>query len=127
MAPLWAVAHPGPVLRSWEHDKTVVLRLHFPLLVPHTQKEPRQQRKQIAEEEPKCDHQARRAGTEIQRKGSSQVGSWRVCFWWTLLTEVPAGRAQQVSIVNPAVHLNSDWEHLPGPATQIGSVLNPNL
>lgn len=91
----------------------------FPLLVPYTQKESSQQREQIAEEEPKCDHQARRTGTEIQRKGSSQVGSWRVCLWWTLLTEVPAGGAQQVSIVNPSVHLNSDWEHLPRPATQI--------
>lgn len=29
--------------------------------------------------------------------------------------------------MNPAVHLNADREDLPSPATQIGSVLNPNL
>lgn len=89
----------------------------FPLLVPHTQKKSSQQRKQIAYEQPERGHQARRTGAEIQRKGSAQVSSWRVSFWWTLLTEVPAGRAQQVSIVNPAIHLNADSEDLPSAAT----------
>lgn len=87
--------------------------------MPHTQKKSSQQRKQVAYEEPKRDHQARRAGAEVQRKDSGQVSSWRVGFWWTLLTEVPAGRAQKVSIVNPAVHLNADRQHLPSPAAQI--------
>lgn len=98
-----------------------------PSLVPRTQKKSSQQRKQIAQEEPERDHQARRTGAEVQRKGSGQVSGWRVGFRWTLLAEVPAGGAEQVSIVNPAVHLNADREDLPSPATQIGSVLNPNL
>lgn len=36
-----------------------------PSLVPHTQKKSSQQRKQIAQEEPERDHQARRTGAEV--------------------------------------------------------------
>jgi hypothetical protein len=101
--------------------------LTFPFLVPHTQKKSSQQRKQIAKQKPEGDHQARGTGTEIQWKSLGQVHSWRICFWRTLLTEVPAWWAEQVSIMNPAIHLRTDREDLPSLTTHIWGILNPNL
>ena len=37
----------------------------------------------------------------------------------TEFTEVPTEWAEQISVVNPAVHLNIDREDLPGPTTHI--------
>lgn len=49
----------------------------------------------------------------------SQVSSWRTCLKGTKLTEVPTEWAQQIYMVNPAVHLAIDREDLPSPTKQI--------
>ena len=49
----------------------------------------------------------------------SQVSSWRTCLKGTEFTEVPTEWAEQIYMVNPAVHLAIDREDLPGPTKQI--------